>query len=110
MKLKIKSSYMVMCTISLLFITQGFGMSVGEAAQFKKDCIKSGGHVGWRDNGYVCAGGSVMPDKGKLGSVKIKKNVHQNIGNSGSAIKGQQKILNNSKVKSNKCSKCRTSI
>ncbi len=68
MKLKIKSPYLMICAVLLLFTTQGFGISASEAARFKRTCIKSGGHVGYRDGNYVCAGSSVM-------APSVKKNI-----------------------------------
>ena len=72
MKRKNKSCYVVIGIVSLLFTSQTFAMSPSEAAYFKRECIKSGGHVGYRDDDYVCAGGSVRAPARKGSMVKSK--------------------------------------
>ena len=77
MKLKNKSHYIVIGVLSFLFTSQTHAMGAAEAAYFKRQCTKSGGHVGIRDGEYVCAGGSVMAPVGKGNMAKVKKSKQQ---------------------------------
>ena len=73
MKSKITSHCLAIGALSLLFTTQGFGMSSSEAAYFKRQCIKAGGRVGTRDGEYVCAGASIKIPTGKTSLMKKTK-------------------------------------